>query len=288
MKSMIKKIVAVMAAVVMAVTAAVSVSAEYLNVDKYGIYDSYVNLLSAGNPLPSGTLSARWALSGVSPDYTYDCWIQIVFADSVSSEQFYLGSVEKSYYSNTNSSLGSGLYSSPWNTCSSQLGSIEKKSDKSYIIHLYWNSSVCDYYSATLQLAQQFGSRGSGNVTWIGQGVGVYYDPGGDIYSQLIYEYGQGNPLPDVKDIKDQGAAMSTAEAAVRDKSSDLVSSVDSEWTGYQTDAKALATTLKPAATQINNLYATITAELPDEVKALFIAIPILLFIGWLIGRVRE
>lgn len=119
-------------------------------------------------------------------------------------------------------------------------------------------------------------------------GVGCYYDPGGDTYTQLIYEYGQGNPLPDVKDIKDQGNAMSSAEAAVRDKSSDLVSSVDSEWTGYQTDAKALATTLKPAANQINNLYATITAELPDEVKALFIAIPILLFIGWLIGRVRE
>ena len=119
-------------------------------------------------------------------------------------------------------------------------------------------------------------------------GVGCYYDPGGDTYTQLIYEYGQGNPLPDVKDIKDQGNAMSSAEAAVRDKSSDLVSSVDSEWTGYKTDAKALATTLKPAATQINNLYATITAELPDEVKALFIAIPILLFIGWLIGRVRE
>lgn len=163
-----------------------AVSAEYLNVDKYGVYNSSGNLLSTGGSLPSGTLSARWALSGVSPDYTYDCWIQIVFADSVSSEQFYLGSVEKSYYSNTNSSLGSGLYSSPWNTCSSQLGSIEKKSDKSYIIHLYWNSSVCGYYSATLQLAQQFGSRGSGNVTWIGQGVGVYYDPGGSDYEEIL------------------------------------------------------------------------------------------------------
>ena len=38
MNAITRKVVAVMAAVVMAVTAAVSVSADYINVDKYGLY----------------------------------------------------------------------------------------------------------------------------------------------------------------------------------------------------------------------------------------------------------
>lgn len=283
MKSMIKKIVAVMAAVVMAVTAAVSVSADYLALDNYGVYNASGKSITVGSSL-KGEYSCRWALSGLLSDYTYDCWIQFSFIDSIPDNYF----ISDSYYLTSNySGYFDSSLSEYWFKLVVQLGSIERVSEKSFTVHLFWNSSVSEYYSATLYLAQEFFCN-SGNIKWVGQGVGAYYDPGGDIYSQLIYEYGQGNPLPDVKDIKDQGAAMSTAEAAVRDKSSDLVSSVDSEWTGYQTDAKALATTLKPAATQINNLYATITAELPDEVKALFIAIPILLFIGWLIGRLRE
>lgn len=119
-------------------------------------------------------------------------------------------------------------------------------------------------------------------------GVGCYYDPGGDTYTQLIYEYGQGNPLPDVKDIKDQGAAMSSAEAAVRDKSSDLVASVESDWSAMQNTAKSGVTSLQPAAATVNSAFGLVMDELPDEVKILFVAIPILLFIGWLIGRVRE
>lgn len=105
---------------------------------------------------------------------------------------------------------------------------------------------------------------------------------------QLIYEYGAGNTLPDVKDIKDQGAAMSTAEAAVRDKSVDLVASVENDWSAMQSTAKAGVTSLQPAAATVNSAFGLVMDELPDEVKILFVAIPILLFIGWLIGRVRE
>ena len=163
-----------------------SVSAEFLAVDKYGVYqgDKIINL---GNSLPSGLISGRWALSGVSSEYTYDCWIQLSFNDSVSDSILSITSNTSSYYSTSNSELwyflsGGGT----WSRLTKQLGSIEKVSDKSFKIHLYWNSSVSEFYSATIQLAQEVVSSGSGSVKWMGQGVGVYYDPGGSNYEEIL------------------------------------------------------------------------------------------------------
>ena len=183
-----------------------AVSAEYLNVDKYGVYNLSANLINVGNPLPSGTLSGRWSISGVSSEYTYDCWIQITFEDSVSESQFYFNSTTQSYYSNSNQNLTGPLSSSPWKKSSSQLGSIEKVSDNSYKLHLYWNSTIVGFYSATLQLAQEFGCKGSGNIKWMGQGVGVYYDPGGSNYEEILQMINSNvENLPDrIKDVLDQ------------------------------------------------------------------------------------
>lgn len=298
MNSMIKKIVAVMAAVVMAVTAAVSVSAEFATVDAYGFYyatnkNSRTAKINVGDTIPSSytTFYACWLVSGLQPDYTYDIFLDIIFESSFDTNMVVLSPQQKLAYS-TKSYIPTfeNTYSTEWTQLSNVNGTIERVSDKHLKFHVFYNYNTFGLSLSTIALSLPIFSNNGGfhGIKVISTGVGAYYDPGGDTYSQLIYEYGAGNPLPDVKDIKDQGNAMSSAEAAVRDKSSDLASSVDSEWTGYQSDAKALATNLKPVATQINNLYATITAELPDEVKALFIAIPILLFIGWLIGRVRE
>ena len=105
----------------------------------------------------------------------------------------------------------------------------------------------------------------------------------------MLYEYGQDNEVPSGgSELKDNSDAMSSAEGAVRDKSSDLRSSVESEWTESKASAKQFVQTMKPAAAAFNTVYLTVTNQLPDEVKALFIALPILFFIGWLIGRVRE
>lgn len=163
---------------------AVSVSAEFLTVDKYGIY-SGEKILSVGNPMPKGLVSARWALSGVSSDYTYDCWIQVTFSDNV-ADNFFDVTGNYSYYSNSNPDLYYKLSGGNWTRSTKQLGSVEKISDNSYKIHIYYNSTVTDYYSATLQLAQEVFSKGSGSVNWVGQGVGVYYDPGGNNYEEIL------------------------------------------------------------------------------------------------------
>ena len=180
------RIMAVIVMVVLLVTGmAMTVSAEFINVDKYGVYygDS---LLSVGSSLPNGLLSGRWSLSGLSSEYTYDCWVQITFSDSVSDSILKIMSENTSFYSNTNSELTGFLYTNKWTKSNSQLGSIEKVSEKSYKIHLYWNSNLAGYYSATIQLAQEVTCSGSGNIKWMSQGVGVYYDPGGNIYEEIL------------------------------------------------------------------------------------------------------
>lgn len=300
MNAITKKVVAVMAAVVMAVTAAVSVSADYANVDDYGFYyASYGSTnkavkINLGDSIPvSNPYSVRWAVSGLQPNYTYDIFYDVVFDNAVDKSK--IGFEECStFYSVTNPSLSGFIPMSGtatgWTYIENMNGFIEYVSDKHLTIHLFYNYDMTGLNYSTIQFALQLYSYAGGfnTVKSVAQGVGAYYDPGGDTYSQLIYEYGAGNPLPDVKDIKDQGAAMSSAEAAVRDKSDDLVASVESDWSAMQSTAKAGVTSLQPAAATVNSAFGLVMDELPDEVKILFVAIPILLFIGWLIGRVRE
>lgn len=292
-----RKVVAVMAAVVMAVTAAVSVSADYINVDKYGLYyptSGSVNQIFAGDTIPSNVYNynARWSLSNLTPDYTYDIFLDIIFQDSVNLDKITLPeNGDTLFYSIKNPNLWyPDSNTNYWTKIANVNGSIEKISDKHIKLHVFYNYNTFGLNYSTLQISLPFFSYlgGMTGIKVMSMGVGCYYDPGGDTYTQLIYEYGQGNPLPDVKDIKDQGAAMSTAEAAVRDKSVDLVASVESDWSAMQSTAKAGVTSLQPAAATVNSAFGLVMDELPDEVKILFVAIPILLFIGWLIGRVRE
>ena len=297
MKAITKKVVAVMAAVVMAVTAAVSVSADYINVDKYGLYyptSGSVNQIFAGDTIPSNVYNynARWSLSNLTPDYTYDIFLDIIFQDSVNLDKITLPeNGDTLFYSIKNPNLWyPDSNTNYWTKIANVNGSIEKISDKHIKLHVFYNYNTFGLNYSTLQISLPFFSYigGMTGIKVMSMGVGCYYDPGGDTYTQLIYEYGQGNPLPDVKDIKDQGNAMSSAEAAVRDKSDNLVASVESDWSAMQSTAKAGVTSLQPAAATVNSAFGLVMDELPDEVKILFVAIPILLFIGWLIGRVRE
>lgn len=297
MNAITKKVVAVMAAVVMAVTAAVSVSADYINVDKYGLYypaSGSAKQIFAGDTIPSNVYNynARWSLSNLTPDYTYDIFLDIIFQDSVNLDNITLPvNGDTLFYSIKNPNLWyPDSNTNYWTKLANVNGSIEKISDKHIKLHVFYNYNTFGLNYSTLQISLPFYSYlgGMTGIKVMSMGVGCYYDPGGDTYTQLIYEYGQGNPLPDVKDIKDQGNAMSSAEAAVRDKSSDLVASVESDWSAMQSTAKAGVTSLQPAAATVNSAFGLVMDELPDEVKILFVAIPILLFIGWLIGRVRE
>lgn len=178
------KKIRILTAIMLVITLlAVSVSAEFINVDRYGLYDLNSNLIPVGNTL-QGVYSARWALSGLSPDYTYDCWYQLNFVDNIPNdyqirESYYL---TNDYMYNFDNKIDRN---SNWTRLQVQLGSIEQISEKSIKIHLYWNNTLAEYYGATLGLAQMLYIN-SGGIKSIGQGVGAYYDPGGSNYDEIL------------------------------------------------------------------------------------------------------
>lgn len=101
-------------------------------------------------------------------------------------------------------------------------------------------------------------------------------------------DYIQFIPTQAASDLESSVSSITSAEGVLKDKSSSLSDSVSDQMSDNVTKAKALVTTLEPAAAQITNVYNSFLTVLPDEIKAMFIAIPLLLFIGWLIGRIRE
>lgn len=101
-------------------------------------------------------------------------------------------------------------------------------------------------------------------------------------------DYIQFIPTQAASDLESSVSSITSAEGVLKDKSSSLSDSVSDQMSDNVNKAKALVTTLKPAAAQITNVYNSFLTVLPDEIKAMFIAIPLLLFIGWLIGRIRE
>lgn len=108
-------------------------------------------------------------------------------------------------------------------------------------------------------------------------------------YLDRIINAGSGYPLPDdaASSLDSSVSSIDSAESALTGKSSSLMESVASEWTANKNTAKTFLATIKPTAVEIKNVYTTLTNAMPDEVLALFAIIPLLLFIGYLIGRVK-
>lgn len=102
-----------------------------------------------------------------------------------------------------------------------------------------------------------------------------------------ILNAGQGNSIPqgggDLAAAEDK---LSSAEDAVIGKSESLVSSVASTWSDNITISKNFAQSLTATSVEVNNAITQILESVPGEVKAMFIAIPLLIFIAWIIGRI--
>lgn len=127
-------------------------------------------------------------------------------------------------------------------------------------------------------------------------GINCTYDPDGTYYEKLYADYldqivnaGQGYPVPDqaASDLDHSVGSLSSAEGAVSGQSSSLADSVSRDWGIYKDQAKSLVTAVKPSAVVFATTYSTIVDAFPDEVKALLVAVPLIIFIGWLIGRVK-
>lgn len=105
------------------------------------------------------------------------------------------------------------------------------------------------------------------------------------ILNQIQY-YGSDYDVPQGgADLTASQEKLSGAEKAVSDKSTALKDSVSSQWSGNKTTAMNFISTITPATAAVTTVLADITAVMPAELQAALVAIPMILFIGWLIGR---
>ena len=106
-------------------------------------------------------------------------------------------------------------------------------------------------------------------------------------YLYQIQYYGSDYDTPQGgKDLDTAQKKLSESEKALSDKSTTLKEKVESQWSDNKTITNNFVSTITPATAAITNVITDITAVMPDELQALLVAIPMLLFIGWLIGRI--
>lgn len=193
------RIMAVIVMVVFVFTGmAVAVSADYATVNNFGLYyeigSSTLTKVNVGDTIPNqNNWSVRWALTGLSPDYTYDIFFDCGFSSAVdcTGNTF---SPKDVYYSTQQEYLSGYLFNYPakynWNILSDFNGSIEQLSDNRIRFHVYYNYNLSGLKLSQLQLAFSFKCfNWSGtmiNLTYMSQGVGAYYDPGGSNYEEIL------------------------------------------------------------------------------------------------------
>lgn len=234
-----------------------------------------------------------WGLSNVQKGYTYvltfTCKSDVNFQTDESHlgkvRYWITGQIPKNY--NT-------LYEIPSATVTATEQANSNKYTYTYTVA--FNTDLIEINSFPDILYVFCSNNCSGNGTYLNIEITdcsftYFYDPNGDTYLKDIRDslhVGEGYPIPDNTQLQNSVGSLSSAEGTLKDKSTEIKNSINSELTNNISTAKSLANTLKPASVQINNLYTTVLTALPTEVKAIFIAIPLLLFIGWLIGRIKE
>lgn len=134
--------------------------------------------------------------------------------------------------------------------------------------------------------------------------VEAYEDPNNDVYQQLILDQLNNiqNRLDDIylsgsdklDSIPSNGGELSgavsdldQAEQSLYDRSDTLLSNVQPQLSGYISSASTSAADLLPVASFVTNIFTRTKDAIPPYVAILFTVIPLLLFVGWLIGRFK-
>lgn len=110
-----------------------------------------------------------------------------------------------------------------------------------------------------------------------------------DRFLNHIINFGNNNPiLPQGgSQLSQYESQLSTSEEAVLNKSSDLKNSVAEDWNTQKSKAKQFVNSITPSTQVFLTVYNDFVSVLPDNVKILFVVLPILIFIGWILGRIN-
>lgn len=298
MKITIKRVGAVLLAVLILASAAVGVSAAYVDMLDHGLFFSPNNFSSGdakifdsgGAGTYNGTVHAwvpMWALDSYEPGKTYTMTFSCVVPTGVNvsfNYEYIVLQHEKVNILPLDADLPKAYHSASFDSSTGKLTFVVK-----------FNTDVSDLggYPVYIYLYSVVNSQIYNKMISNQWSTSVEYDPGGskflEEYLDRIINAGSDYPLPDdAATSLDSGvSSINSAEGELTGKSSSLMDSVSEEWTANKNTAKTFLTTIQPTAVQVKNFYTTLTTALPDEVKALFAIIPLLLFIGYLLGRVK-
>ena len=276
------RLIAIMMA--MLILFSVAVNADYVDMIDYGFgyrntnnYLSWVN--GAGSTITGNYFMWYWAIDSFDPDYTYTFTFRFTSTESIPTTSSFV------YLSRQKYSTSQNLESVK---CYSNLS----RDNNQYIATVKINFGLLGITEFPAYVTMKLNNTIEITTTVNGWGISAEYDPGGskfiEEYLNQIVNAGSGYPVPDDSTLDSSVNSLNSAEGVVKDKSSSLINSVSSEMSDNLSQAKALSTTLKPAAIQINSIYNSFLSILPSEVKAVFIAVPLLLFVGWLVGRIKE
>lgn len=292
MKITIKRVGAVLMAVLILASAAIGVSAAYVDMLDHGLAYTNPNYYTLKYDIGAGesfytyhSIVPYWALDTFDPDYTY------TFSFSFTSDSNLTSNVQNVYLSNKKLTEISDITASKVYLVFTK---DQLESGYKYEIIIKLNPGVLglDYFPLYVYAACQVGARTMTTNSW---SVSAEYDPGGSNYLEYLADIRDQlhagddyTPPSDAATSLDSGvSSINSAEGELTGKSSSLMDSVSEEWTANKNTAKTFLTTIQPTAVQVKNFYTTLTTALPDEVKALFAIIPLLLFIGYLLGRVK-
>ena len=286
MKIIIKRVGALLLAVLILASASVGVNADYVDMLDYGFgyrngSTTYWNV-EAGSTITGNYPMVYWAIDSFDPNYTYTFTFRFTSTADLNTL------TKPSVYISTERLriIDSSMSTVP-------VYSVLERDENTYTCIVKLNFGLLDITSFPAYITARINQSSSITTTINGWSVSAEYDPGGskyiDEYLNQIVNAGSDYPLPDDAALNlDSGvSSIESAESELTGKSSSLMASVSSEWNANKNTAKNFLTTVQPTAVQVKNFYTTLTTSLPDEVKALFVIIPLLLFIGYLLGRVK-
>ena len=278
---------AVVVTVILAAMAVTPVFADYVDMIDYGFgYKNgstfYWNV-EAGSTITGNYPMVYWAIDSFDPDYTYTFTFRFTSTSSLNT------SSNPNVYISTNRlrTIDSSMSTVP-------VYSVLERDENTYTCIVKLNFGLLDITSFPAYITARINHSSTITTTINGWSVSAEYDPGGNKYTEeylnQIVNAGSGYPVPDeaASSLDSSVQSMHQAESSIFEKSDQLISSVSDTWTSNKNSVKEFTETLKPAALQMNNLFLVIHNALPNEVKILFIVIPMLLFIGWLLGRVDK
>lgn len=144
----------------------------------------------------------------------------------------------------------------------------------------------------------------SADVYQMNYQVEAFEDPNNDIYNELILNQlntisGQLNDIinsgsdnsssipSNAPELESTVGNLDRAEQNIYDRSDELLSSVQPQLDYYITQASNNAESFLPVAGFVTNIFTKTKEVLPPYVVILFTVIPLLLFVGWLIGRFK-